>query len=441
MAAESTLSRQELAELKSGLVDQAVASLKSLGGDSLMSGEDSGLINVWEEICVQVRGEESVFWDAYQTVIDDFLRAELEKLSPEERRALWLMTDPGMDWEADSEEGQSPPVWDGDIIELVRGELLSHAADDDSPRVERFLYGLDEEDEEDEEEEEEESANENSAGNGGTLDGPLSTQELGDLFDEVAAEVFAENACKREGFFVGWDVGGWNCDRNANSRDAIVILSPERSIVGRPWRGNLREVINCSGDSSEWIGLLFSLCGADAPAFETFVTLAIDAPLGFSQELVSLVVDGRPVEKVGQSDSNAYLFRSTERYLISRGIRPLSAVKDMIGSQATKGIHVLAKFAHHRERCGVWSDGDRLEVIEAYPSPAKNSARMADLKAPIGSLEHNDLHDALFCALIAWLFQHEPERLVYPPTGTPIEEGWIWLPADAFRLNPEAPIE
>jgi hypothetical protein len=26
------------------------------------------------------------------------------------------------------------------------------------------------------------------------------------------------------GFCIGWDVGGWNCDHNPNSRDAIVIL-------------------------------------------------------------------------------------------------------------------------------------------------------------------------------------------------------------------------
>ena len=36
-------------------------------------------------------------------------------------------------------------------------------------------------------------------------------------------------------FFIGWDVGGWNCDRNRSSRDAIVILDTERRIVGTPW--------------------------------------------------------------------------------------------------------------------------------------------------------------------------------------------------------------
>ena len=28
-------------------------------------------------------------------------------------------------------------------------------------------------------------------------------------------------------FSIGWDVGGWNCDKNQRSRDAIVILNPD----------------------------------------------------------------------------------------------------------------------------------------------------------------------------------------------------------------------
>jgi hypothetical protein len=48
-------------------------------------------------------------------------------------------------------------------------------------------------------------------------------------------------------FFIGWDVGGWNCDRNNKSRDAVVILDESRAIVGKPWRGNLRKQINAPG--------------------------------------------------------------------------------------------------------------------------------------------------------------------------------------------------
>ena len=47
----------------------------------------------------------------------------------------------------------------------------------------------------------------------------------------------------RRSFSIGWDVGGWNCDSNANSRDAIVILDDSLDIVGKPWRGSLREAI------------------------------------------------------------------------------------------------------------------------------------------------------------------------------------------------------
>ncbi|MGO9017169.1 MAG: hypothetical protein ACLQVJ_02350 [Syntrophobacteraceae bacterium] len=47
-------------------------------------------------------------------------------------------------------------------------------------------------------------------------------------------------------FYIGWDVGGWNCDKNLNSRDAIVILDSALAIMGKPWRGNLRTAINNS---------------------------------------------------------------------------------------------------------------------------------------------------------------------------------------------------
>ena len=54
-------------------------------------------------------------------------------------------------------------------------------------------------------------------------------------------------------YFVGWDVGGWNCDENGESRDAIVILDASRSIVGKPWRGNLRASINAATSSEGWV--------------------------------------------------------------------------------------------------------------------------------------------------------------------------------------------
>jgi hypothetical protein len=61
-------------------------------------------------------------------------------------------------------------------------------------------------------------------------------------------------------FFIGWDVGGWNCDKNGKSRDAVVILDAKLKLVGRPWRGNLRTAINTATNASDWVNWFFSLC-------------------------------------------------------------------------------------------------------------------------------------------------------------------------------------
>ena len=144
-------------------------------------------------------------------------------------------------------------------------------------------------------------------------------------------------------FCIGWDVGGWNCDRNPSSRDAIAILDSGLAIVGQPWRGNLRECINTAATPAEFLRGLFSRCNAAPVSESAHVTLAIDTPLGFSDEFVELVQrSGHVADPVEDSDTNRYLFRRTERFLFAHGLRPLSPVKDMIGSQATKGMHVLA---------------------------------------------------------------------------------------------------
>ncbi|BDD86071.1 hypothetical protein [Desulfofustis limnaeus] len=232
-------------------------------------------------------------------------------------------------------------------------------------------------------------------------------------------------------YFIGWDVGGWNCDKNGKSRDALVILDAGLNIVGKPWRGNLRSAINEAGDSADWIRRLFALCNTIPPS-QAMITLAIDTPLGLSDAFVRLVTQRHHAGEIGRSDTNPYLFRQTERFLFENGLRPLSSIKDMIGSQATKGMHVLAKFARHNPRCGVWSDGSLLTVIEANPSPCTSSLTINNLRTSYPSLDHEDKDDALTCALIAFLFTREYEELVPPSADIPHSEGWIWLPKDVL---------
>ncbi len=232
-------------------------------------------------------------------------------------------------------------------------------------------------------------------------------------------------------FFIGWDVGGWNCDKNGKSRDAIVILNQNLEIVGKPWRGNLRVPINDNVSTKEWISALFSLCGVKATRFAQ-VFMAIDTPLTFSAAFVDLVTQLRPVNNIGTSDSNPYLYRHTEHHLFRLGLRPLSAIKDMIGSQATKGMHTVAKFASRQQSRGVWTDGFGLTAIEGYPSACKSSETIMALWSRFRPLGHEDLDDALTCAFLAYLFATNRNQLDNPDETVAPNEGWIWVPKDVI---------
>jgi len=236
-------------------------------------------------------------------------------------------------------------------------------------------------------------------------------------------------------FFIGWDVGGWNCDKNSTSRDAIVILNDTLNIVRQPWRGTLRECITSSRGANDWVKALFAKCEAQYPETPPQVTMAIDTPLGFSDEFVSLITRQGYVEAHETSGLNRYLFRHTERRLFERGLRPLSALKDMIGSQATKGMHVLAKFASKTESCGVWTDGDSLRVIETYPAACRAAQPVKELLNGRPSLGHDDKDDARICAVIAYLFGTQREVLEEPSAEVPAGEGWIWIPKGQGLTN------
>ncbi|GAB7529189.1 DUF429 domain-containing protein [Pseudomonas sp. 3A(2025)] len=248
---------------------------------------------------------------------------------------------------------------------------------------------------------------------------------------------------------IGWDVGGWNCDNNPKSRDALVVLNAERQIMGKPWRGNLRSTINASSTTKAFVHSLLALCRIDIHDLEVCkVTLAIDTPLGFSRPLIDLLTLGKTAPAIGVASENPYLHRQTEHFLFRKGLSPLSPIKDMIGSQATKGMHVLGRFASIREHCGVWTDGQLLRAIEAYPSATRTSAAMAELQASFyreavidgetirqftDGLEHIDHQDALTCALLAWMFVFQPEALAHPLPDVDPLEGWIFVPADGLK--------
>ena len=229
-------------------------------------------------------------------------------------------------------------------------------------------------------------------------------------------------------YFIGWDVGAWNCDKNGKSRDAIVILDESLTIVGQPWRGNLRKSIATATTTNDWLNALFAKCEAEHPERSGRVTMAIDTPLGFPNEFIDLITRQRHAEPDETSGRNCYLFRHTERHLFERGLKPLSAIKDMIGSQATKGMHVCAKFAPEIESCGVWTDAHGFRAIETYPAACRDTREVKKLLKGSKSLGHDDKDDARVCAVVAHLFATGRGALENPPASVPGNEGWIWVP-------------
>ena len=227
---------------------------------------------------------------------------------------------------------------------------------------------------------------------------------------------------------IGWDVGGWNCDKNPNSRDALVILDAGARLLGQPWRGNLRRTINEADTAKAFLTKIFELCRVEVAPRRSRVTIAIDAPLAFPASLVALLTRGQIETQIEENPNNPYLYRFTERRLVTRNGAPLSVVKDMIGSQSTKAIHATIKFAPKFEALGVWSDGGATRFIETYPAECRRRSKEFIEVRLAGVFGHDDIIDAGICAVVAHRFATAPEGLEAPVPGAPTSEGWIWLP-------------
>ena len=120
------------------LVASQVRALQEMA--SGLSGECSGLSSVWEEVCVQVQGEHSFYWETYLQTIRDCAAGEVDELKSYELEALWLTTEGGDDWDnLDPAERDPNPVCVEDVVELLIEELLSRAGDFQSPNISEFL--------------------------------------------------------------------------------------------------------------------------------------------------------------------------------------------------------------------------------------------------------------------------------------------------------------
>lgn len=145
------------------VTDHAIEAMK--GTPAGLSGDDSGLSNAWEELCVQAQGEQSVFWDVYIQTMDTYILVALEALPERDRKALWLQTENGWSWHWDVEhpedgecdrpefDASSIPFDLDDVLQYVFGQYVLPNAENYSNKHIRSFLGEGDENWEDEDNE------------------------------------------------------------------------------------------------------------------------------------------------------------------------------------------------------------------------------------------------------------------------------------------------
>lgn len=117
--------------------------MEQMTGAEMQSGDDSGLLNAWEEVCAQAQGETSAFWGAYVELIDSFFKARVGALEREEQLALWVMTESGWDYVYDHHADESAAEADipldlTEIVDMLRSELMTKAENYESSTLDDY---------------------------------------------------------------------------------------------------------------------------------------------------------------------------------------------------------------------------------------------------------------------------------------------------------------
>lgn len=132
-----SLITRELGELLSQrLINGCIRDLQKMESSGL-SGDDSDLQNIWDEICVQQQIEESIYWNAYLETIDCIIESRLDDLKPYELDAVWLLTSEGEDWKEENER-ETYPVSKMEVTAYLQYELLNKANYWSNARIRKY---------------------------------------------------------------------------------------------------------------------------------------------------------------------------------------------------------------------------------------------------------------------------------------------------------------
>ena len=119
----------------------------------MQTATDSGLDNLWDEVCVQVQREYSAVWDVYEDfILSSIIKALKENCSTSEIQMIWLQTeafDTWSDCEFESEDeldacfdkNNFPNEYNiDDVAAHILKEVLNLATDYHNRRIEKYLF-------------------------------------------------------------------------------------------------------------------------------------------------------------------------------------------------------------------------------------------------------------------------------------------------------------
>lgn len=122
------------------LLRQLIGELQ--GMQDTLSGDDSCLVNVWDEICAQQQFQESFSWDVYEVSIRALIEGTVEEIPSADRVKLWLLTDDGGRWSDEKESDDEQPFpCPNDIANFLYDRLISASSDYRNHRIISYLNG------------------------------------------------------------------------------------------------------------------------------------------------------------------------------------------------------------------------------------------------------------------------------------------------------------
>lgn len=110
----------------------------------MQTSEDSGLENLWDEICVQTQYEYSFYWEAYVDYIRSSIEDKVNKMSEHEVLLIWFQTEDFFDlsFDADNEENKVNLIDYNleTVVNHIFNELLSESVNYTNARIEKYIY-------------------------------------------------------------------------------------------------------------------------------------------------------------------------------------------------------------------------------------------------------------------------------------------------------------